>query len=101
RIARAVSPRRGSRGSCRPQVYRSCREFDYAFEDRCADHQFGASMKILLFSALFSVTGTWAWAQIESPQIGVMLDVSGRARPVSGAPAAAVAGTPWFDGTVI
>jgi len=58
-------------------------------------------MKILLFSALFSVTGTWAWAQIESPQIGVMLDVSGRARPVSGAPAAAVAGTPWFDGTVI
>ena len=54
-------------------------------------------MKILLL-VLMSVC---AWAQIESPQIGVMLDVNGRARPVSGAPAAAVVGTPWFDGAVI
>jgi hypothetical protein len=54
-------------------------------------------MKILLF-VLMSVG---AWGQIESPQIGVMLDMNGRARPVSGAPAAAVAGTPWFDGAVI
>ena len=54
-------------------------------------------MKILLFS-LMTVC---AWGQIESPQIGVMLDVNGRARPVSGVPAAAVAGTPWFDGAVI
>lgn len=54
-------------------------------------------MRILLL-ALISVC---AWAQIESPQIGVMLDVNGRARPVSGAPAAAVAGTPWFDGAII
>jgi hypothetical protein len=58
-------------------------------------------MKILLFGLLFSATSACAWAQIESPQIGVMLDVKGRARPVSGAPAAAVAGTPWFDGAVI
>ncbi len=41
------------------------------------------------------------WGQIESPQIGVMLDANGRARPVSGAPAAAVVGSPWFDGAVI
>lgn len=58
-------------------------------------------MKILLFSLLFSVTSACAWAQIESPQIGVMLDVNGRARPVTGTPAAAVAGAPWFDGAVI
>lgn len=54
-------------------------------------------MKILLFSLMTAC----AWAQIESPQIGVMLDVNGRARPVSGAPAAAMAGMPWFDGAVI
>jgi hypothetical protein len=54
-------------------------------------------MKTLLFSLMTAC----AWAQIESPQIGVMLDVNGRARPVSGAPAAAVVGTPWFDGAVI
>jgi hypothetical protein len=54
-------------------------------------------MKILLFTLMTAS----AWAQIESPQIGAMLDVNGRARPVSGAPAAAVAGTPWFDGAVI
>ena len=58
-------------------------------------------MKILLFSLLFNVMSGCVWAQIESPQIGVMLDVNGRARPVSGAPAAAVIGTPWFDGAVI
>ncbi len=54
-------------------------------------------MKIFL-SLLMSA---YACAQIESPQIGVMLDANGRARPVSGAPAAAVAGTRWFDGAVI
>lgn len=54
-------------------------------------------MKILLFGLMSAC----AWAQIESPQIGVMLDVNGRARPVSGAPAAAVVGSPWFDGAVI
>jgi hypothetical protein len=54
-------------------------------------------MKILLV-VLMSVC---AWGQIESPQLGVMLDVNGRARPVSGAPAAAVVGTPWFDGAII
>ena len=54
-------------------------------------------MKIL-WLALISVC---AWGQIESPQLGVMLDVNGRARPVTGAPAAAVVGTPWFDGAII
>ena len=53
-------------------------------------------MKIL-WLVLMSVC---AWGQIESPQLGVMLDVNGRARPVSGAPAAAVVGTPWFDGAI-
>jgi hypothetical protein len=56
-------------------------------------------MKILLFGLLWSAMS--ACGQIESPQIGVMLDANGRARPVSGAPAAAVVGTPWFDGVVI
>ena len=54
-------------------------------------------MKIILFTLMSAC----AWGQIESPQIGVMLDVNGRARPVSGAPAAAVVGTPWFDGAVL
>ena len=54
-------------------------------------------MKILLFVLMTAC----AWGQIESPQIGIMLDVNGRARPVSGAPAAAMVGTPWFDGAVI
>jgi hypothetical protein len=54
-------------------------------------------MKILLIG-LMSVC---AWGQIENPQIGIMLDVNGRARPVSGAPAAALVGTPWFDGAVV
>jgi hypothetical protein len=58
-------------------------------------------MKMLLFSLFFSVLTPCTWAQIESPQIGIMLDVNGRARPVSGALAAAVVGTPWFDGAVI
>lgn len=58
-------------------------------------------MKILLFSLSFGVMSACAWAQIESPQIGVMLDVNGRARPVSGAATAAVAGAPWFDGAVV
>jgi hypothetical protein len=54
-------------------------------------------MKILLFSFVAAC----AWAQIENPQLGVMLDVNGRAQPVSGAPAAAVVGMPWFDGAVL
>ena len=54
-------------------------------------------MKILLLTLMSAC----AWGQIESPQIGVMLDVNGRARPVTGAPAAAVVGTPWFDGAVL
>jgi len=54
-------------------------------------------MKIILLS-LMSVC---AWGQIQTPQIGVMLDVNGRARPVSGVPTAAVAGTAWFDGAVL
>jgi hypothetical protein len=54
-------------------------------------------MKILLFGLMTAC----AWGQIESPQIGVMLDVNGRARPVTGAPAAAVVGTAWFDGAVL
>ncbi len=54
-------------------------------------------MKIVLFSLMAAC----AWAQIESPQLGVMLDANGRVRPVSGALAAAVIGTPWFDGAVI
>jgi len=54
-------------------------------------------MKLLLFSMLSAC----AWAQIETPQIGIMLDANGRARSVSGTPAAAVVGTPWFDGAVI
>ena len=58
-------------------------------------------MRILLFSLFFGVMGARVWAQIESPQIGVMLDVNGRARPVTGVPAAAAVGTPWFDGAVI
>lgn len=58
-------------------------------------------MKILLFSLLFDLISVCAWGQIESPQIGVMLDINGRARPVTGALAAAVIGTPWFDGAVL
>lgn len=58
-------------------------------------------MKILLFSLSFSMMSACAWAQIESSQIGVMLDINGRARPVSGTLAAAVVGTPWFDGAVL
>ena len=54
-------------------------------------------MKILLFVLMSGC----ASAQIESPQLGVMVDANGRARPVSGTLAAAVAGTPWFDGVVM
>jgi hypothetical protein len=49
---------------------------------------------------LFTLMTACAWGQIESPQIGVMLDMNGRARPVTGAPAAAVVGAAWFDGAV-
>jgi len=54
-------------------------------------------MKTILFTLMCAC----GWAQIESPQLGVMLDVNGRARPVTGAAAAAVVGTPWFDGAII
>ncbi len=50
---------------------------------------------------LFLLMSASAWAQIERPSIGVMLDETGRARTVSGAPAAAVLGDALFDGTVI
>src|ERR1700733_12003105 len=97
----------GSRGSssgggCGTEIQRRNRgPFGDSVEDRYADDQFGAAMKMLLFSLFFSVLTPCTWAQIESPQIGIMLDVNGRARPVSGALAAAVVGTPWFDGAVI
>jgi hypothetical protein len=54
-------------------------------------------MKLFLF-LLLSAT---AWAQMERPSIGVMLDETGHARAVNGAPAAAVLGDPLFDGAVI
>jgi hypothetical protein len=44
---------------------------------------------------------TSAWAQIERPSLGVMLDENGLARPVAGAPAAAALGDPLFGGAVI
>jgi len=50
---------------------------------------------------LFLLMSTCAWSQIQLPSIGVMLDESGRARPVTGAPAAAALGQPIFDGVVI
>ncbi len=54
-------------------------------------------MKLFLF---FLVSAT-AWAQIERPSLGVMLDENGLARPVTGARAAAALGDPLFDGPVI
>ena len=54
-------------------------------------------MKIVLLSLITAC----AWAQIESPQLGVMLDGNGRARPVSGTPATALLAQPWFDGAVL
>jgi hypothetical protein len=50
---------------------------------------------------LFLLMSACAWAQIQLPSIGVMLDENGRARPVTGAPAVAVLGQPIFDGVVI
>jgi hypothetical protein len=44
---------------------------------------------------------TSAWAQIERPSLGVMLDENGLVRPVTGAPAAAALGDPLFGGAVI
>jgi len=54
-------------------------------------------MKIFLF-LLISAS---AWAQIERPFMGVMLDENGHARPVIGAAAAAALGDPLFDAAVI
>ena len=50
---------------------------------------------------LFFLIGASAWAQIERPSLGVMLDENGLARPVTGAPAAAALGDPLFGGAVI
>ncbi len=50
---------------------------------------------------LFLLISTSAWAQIERPALGVMLDENGLARPVTGAPAAAALGDPLFAGPVI
>ena len=53
-------------------------------------------MKIpLLF--LFAVAG---WAQIERPQLGLMLDANGAARPVYGAAASATLGDPVLTGVL-
>lgn len=49
----------------------------------------------------FLLMSACAWAQIERPSIGVMLDENGHARTVTGAPAAAALGDPLFNGTVI
>jgi len=54
-------------------------------------------MKIFLFLLLRASM----WAQIERPSMGVMLDENGRARPVTGAAAAAALGDPLFDGAVL
>jgi hypothetical protein len=50
---------------------------------------------------LFLLLSACAWAQIEHPSIGVMLDENGHARPVIGAPAAAALGEPLFDRVVV
>ena len=54
-------------------------------------------MKLFLF---FLISAS-AWAQIERPSLGVMLDENGLARPVAGARAAAALGDPLFGGPVI
>ncbi len=54
-------------------------------------------MKLFLF---FLISAS-AWAQIERPSLGVMLDENGLVRPVTGAPAAAALGDPLFGGAVI
>jgi hypothetical protein len=54
-------------------------------------------MKLFLFFCL----GANAWAQIEQPSIGVMLDENGRARRVIGAPAAAALSDPLFAQAVV
>lgn len=54
-------------------------------------------MKLFLF---LLITAS-AWAQIERPSLGVMLDENGSARPVTGAPAAVALGDPLFRGAVI
>jgi hypothetical protein len=54
-------------------------------------------MKLFLF---FLISAS-AWAQIERPSLGVMLDENGHARPVTGTPAAAALGDPLFGGRVI
>lgn len=50
---------------------------------------------------LFFLISTSAWAQIERPWLGVMLDENGFARPVIGTPAATALGDPIFGGPVI
>jgi len=50
---------------------------------------------------LFLLMSAGAWAQIERPSLGVMLDENGLVRPVTGAPAAAALGDPLFGGAVI
>jgi len=53
-------------------------------------------MKIPLFF-LFAVAG---WAQIERPQLGLMLDADGALRPVYGAAASATLGDPVLTGVL-
>jgi hypothetical protein len=49
-------------------------------------------MKLLFFV----LTSACAWAQIQHPSIGVMLDEGGSSRAVTGAPGAAILGEPIF-----
>ena len=51
--------------------------------------------------SLFLLLSASAWAQIERPPMGVILDENGRARPVTGAAAAAALGDPLFEGALI
>lgn len=53
-------------------------------------------MKIPLF-LLFAMVG---WAQIERPQVGLMLDVNGAVRPVYGTAASATLGDPVLTGVL-
>jgi len=49
----------------------------------------------------FVLTSACAWAQIQHPSIGVMLDEGGSSRPVTGTPAAAILGEPIFKEAAI
>jgi hypothetical protein len=50
---------------------------------------------------LFLLISACAWAQIQHPSIGIMLDEGGSSRPVAGTPAAAILGEPIFKEAAI